>query len=53
VTSMEQGGAQPVFLPSKTAERNAVIKASIANGAAPVQAAGGGLALPALNLGNN
>lgn len=53
VTSMEQGGAQPVFLPSKTAERNAIIKASIASGAAPVQAAGGGLNLPALNLGNN
>jgi len=53
VTSMEQGGAQPVFVPSKTAERNAIIKASIAGTGAPVQAAGGGLNLPALNLGNN
>ncbi|MEM9577283.1 MAG: peptidoglycan-binding domain-containing protein [Pseudomonadota bacterium] len=58
LSSMEQG-AQPVFVPSKTAERNAVIKASISAGAggglAPLQAAGnnGGLALPALNLGNN
>ncbi len=53
VTSMEQGGAQPVFVPSKTAERNAVIKASIAAGTPPLQAAGGGLNLPALDLGNN
>ncbi len=53
LTSIEQGGAQPVFVPSKTAERNAVIRASISGAAAPVQAAGGGLALPALNLGNN
>ncbi|MFK7744489.1 MAG: peptidoglycan-binding protein [Roseobacter sp.] len=56
ITSMEQG-AQPVFVPSKTQERNAIIKASISNaplgGVAPVQAAGGGLALPALNLGGN
>ncbi len=59
LSSMEQG-AQPVFVPSKTAERNAVIKASITGGAgggglAPLQASGsnGGLALPALNLGNN
>lgn len=58
LSSMEQG-AQPVFVPSKTAERNAIIKASISgapagNGLAPLQAAGGdGIALPALNLGGN
>ncbi|MEM1074857.1 MAG: peptidoglycan-binding domain-containing protein [Pseudomonadota bacterium] len=55
IVSMEQG-AQPVFVPSKTAERNAIIKASIAApvATAPVAAAtGGGLSLPALNLGNN
>lgn len=51
LTSMEQG-AQPVFVPSKTAERNAIIKASLSNGAAvPIpqaNAGGGGLVLPAL-----
>lgn len=57
LTAMEQG-AQPVFMPSKTAERNAIIKASInalTGGVPPLQSAGGGggLALPALNLGNN
>jgi hypothetical protein len=54
---MEQG-AQPAFVPSKTAERNAIIKASISaapgNAIAPLAASGGGgLALPALNLGGN
>lgn len=57
IASMEQG-AQPVFVPSKTAERNAIIKASITSapvgGVAPLQTSGqGGLALPALNLGGN
>jgi peptidoglycan hydrolase-like protein with peptidoglycan-binding domain len=58
LSSMEQG-AQPVFVPSKTAERNAIIKASLGaapagNGLAPLQASGGnGLALPALNIGGN
>lgn len=57
IASMEQG-AQPVFVPSKTAERNAIIKASISSapvgGVAPLQTSGqGGLALPALNLGGN
>ncbi|WP_227268353.1 peptidoglycan-binding domain-containing protein [Roseobacter weihaiensis] len=56
LTVMEQG-AQPVFVPSKTAERNAIIKASIeapTGGIPPLQSAGnGGLSLPALNLGNN
>ena len=55
LASMEEGG-QPVFVPSKAAERNAVIKASLK--AAPVQApmqaaSGGGLSLPALNIGGN
>lgn len=56
LSSMEQG-SQPVFLPSKAAERNAIIQASLAAAPVsnqPVQAAsGGGLSLPALNLGNN
>lgn len=56
LTSMDQG-AQPVFVPSKAAERNAIIRASIANtgqaNVAPQPAIGGGLALPALNLGGN
>lgn len=55
LSSMEQG-AQPVFVPSKTAERNAIIKASIAaapGGVPAMPAVGGGLALPALNLGGN
>ncbi len=50
LSSMEQG-AQPVFVPSKTAERNAIIKASISSGAVPIpqaNAASGGLVLPAL-----
>lgn len=57
LTSMEQG-AQPVFVPSKAAERNAIIKASIsaapAGATAPAQAAAGNaLELPSLNLGGN
>lgn len=52
LSSVEDGGAQPVFVPSKTDERNAIIKASISG--SPVQAAGGGsLSLPPLDLGNN
>lgn len=49
-----QQGAAPVFVPSKSAERNAIIQASLSGPAAPQQAAsGGGISLPALNLGNN
>ncbi|MEM1350903.1 MAG: peptidoglycan-binding domain-containing protein [Pseudomonadota bacterium] len=53
LSSMRDGGAQPVFVPSKSAERNAIIEASIAT--APQQAAsgtGGALSLPPLNLDN-
>ncbi len=52
VSSMTDGGAQPVFLPSKTAERNAVIQASI-SGAAAQAGNAGSLSLPPLNLNNN
>ena len=48
-----QQGAAPVFVPSKSAERNAIIQASLSGPVAPQQAAGGSLSLPALNLGNN
>ena len=53
LSSMRDGGAQPVFIPSKSAERNAIIQASIAS--APQQAANnaGDLALPPLDLGGN
>lgn len=54
LSSMRDGGAEPVFVPSKTAERNAIIQASIST--APQQAAnsgGGGLSLPPLDLGGN
>jgi len=55
LSAMQQSGAQPVFVPSKTAERNAIIQASIS--AAPQQQAasngGGGLALPPLDLSGN
>jgi len=56
--SAMDNGASPVFLPSKTAERNAVIRAALASRSrsAPVEAVAGGenggLALPALNLGD-
>jgi hypothetical protein len=57
LTAMDDG-APPAFLPSKTAERNAVIRAALSGGnrAAPVEVrvggSEGGLALPALNLGD-
>lgn len=58
LAAMDQG-AQPVFVPSKTAERNAIIRASLSDGVGgglpPLQASssGGGLALPALTIGGN
>ena len=54
VTAMDNG-AEPAVLPAKKRARNAVIRASISTVAppAPVQALGGGGALPALNLNKN
>lgn len=56
LTAMEHG-AEPVFLPSKTAERNAIIKAALDAGTGTLAAeadggGGGGLSLPELNLGD-
>ncbi|MDZ7710619.1 MAG: peptidoglycan-binding domain-containing protein [Roseovarius sp.] len=56
--SAMDNGAKPAFLPSKTVERNAVIRAALSSRSrpAPVEAVAGGtdggLALPALNLGD-
>ena len=51
--AMEQGAA-PVFVPSKSVERNAIIQASVTGTPVPQQAASNnGLTLPALNLDNN